>query len=217
MRDQKSPKKHTIPNETAKLTITCFVYGTLKRGFWNHDRFCRNAIDIRPATTWSRLYQLPAGYPALEVPESAILAHGTADPLADAATQARLAATLPQHAANRPPSGDPPSPQGFRFQKVSAGQAGGSGFRLRKDSAGQAGGAGWDLIHGELITFPDPARDLPPIDRLEGFMRENCSLYRRVLIHAKTASRCCVCWCYVVDKSRLLQIGARRIVEYRAQ
>lgn len=181
MGDQETPRKHTIPNDTATLTITLFVYGTLKRGFWNHDRFCRNAIDIRPATTWSRLYELPAGYPALEVPESAILAHGTADPLADAATQARLAAHAPQHAANQPPSGD------------------------------------WDLIHGELITFPDPARDLPPIDRLEGFMRENCSLYRRVLIHAKTASRCCACWCYVVGKSRLLQTGALRIAEYWAQ
>lgn len=25
----------------------------------------------------------------------------------------------------------------------------------------------WDLIHGELVTFTDPLRDLPPIDRLE--------------------------------------------------
>ncbi len=80
MRDQETPRKHTIPNDTATLTITLFVYGTLKRGFWNHDRFCRNAIDIRPATTWGRLYLLPASYPALEVPESSILAHGTAAP-----------------------------------------------------------------------------------------------------------------------------------------
>lgn len=161
MRDQETPRKHTIPNETAKLTITCFVYGTLKRGFWNHDRFCRNAIDIQPATTWGRLYQLPAGYPALEVPESAILAHGTADPLADAATQARLAATLPPHTANRPPSGD------------------------------------WDLIHGELVTFPDPARDHPPIDRLEGFRFGQDSLYERVLVRAQTPEQTIIAWLYV--------------------
>lgn len=107
MRDQKAPRKHTIPTDTTTTpTITCFVYGILKRGFWNHDRFCRNAIDIQPATTWGRLYELPAGYPALEVPESAILAHGTADPLADAATQAQLAATLPPQAATsrQPPT-----------------------------------------------------------------------------------------------------------------
>lgn len=68
-----------------------FVYGTLKRGFANHDRYCRDAIDIQPATTWGRLHQLPAGFPALVVPESGILAHGTTDPLADAVTQARFA------------------------------------------------------------------------------------------------------------------------------
>ena len=67
--------------------LRLFVYGTLKKGFWNHDRFCTRAISIEPATTWGRLYQLPAGFPALEVPESSILATGTADPLADTRTQ----------------------------------------------------------------------------------------------------------------------------------
>ncbi|MFP4389394.1 MAG: gamma-glutamylcyclotransferase [Desulfococcaceae bacterium] len=27
----------------------------------------------------------------------------------------------------------------------------------------------WDRIHGEPATFTDPQRDLPPVDRLEGF------------------------------------------------
>ena len=161
------PRKHTIPNDTATTpTITCFVYGTLKRGFWNHDRFCQSAIDIRPATTWGRLYQLSAGYPALEVPESAILAHGTADPLADAATQARLAAHAPQNAAVRPPSGD------------------------------------WDLIHGELITFPDPARDIPPIDRLEGFRLGGHSMYRRVMVMVERGpAEACPAWTYTMAPS----------------
>ncbi len=152
----------------ATPTITLLVYGTLKRGFWNHDRFCGNAIDIQPATTWGRLYQLPAGYPALEVPESSILAHGIADPLADAAT-------LPPQDANCPPSGDPPSPQGF-------------------------GGTGWDEIHGELITFPDPARDFPPIDRLEGFRVGQESLYQRVLVLARTPEMVVPAWLYVAGR-----------------
>ena len=67
--------------------LRLFVYGTLKKGFWNFDRFCTRAISIEPATIWGRLYQLPAGFPALEVPESSILATGTADPLADTRTQ----------------------------------------------------------------------------------------------------------------------------------
>ena len=178
MNEQTPPQKHTIPNDATeqslaeppredniRLSTTLFVYGTLRRGQANHDRFCRNAIDIQPATTWGRLYDLGA-FPALEVPESAILAHGTADPLADAATQARLTANLPPHAVNHPPSGD------------------------------------WDLIQGELITFPDPARDLPPIDRLEGFRPLGKSYYQRVLVTArKRNAATCTAWTYLVTST----------------
>ena len=40
----------------------------------------------------------------------------------------------------------------------------------------------WDLIHGELVTFTDPQRDLPPIDRLEGFRPGGHSMYQRVMV-----------------------------------
>jgi gamma-glutamylcyclotransferase (GGCT)/AIG2-like uncharacterized protein YtfP len=80
--------------------LRLFVYGTLKKGFWNHDRFCTRAISIEPATTWGRLYHLPAGFPALEVPTSSILATGTADPLADTRTQNTI--ELPENAMTRP-------------------------------------------------------------------------------------------------------------------
>lgn len=153
-----TPQKHTTPTDT-QLPMTLFVYGTLKRGYWNHDRYCRNAIDIRPATTCGRMYQLPAGYPALEIPESHILAHGTDDPIADAQTQARLAATPLTFTR---PTGD------------------------------------WDLIHGEIITFLDPARDLPPIDRLEGFCGSGgLCLYHRVLITACAGGVNFPSWIYV--------------------
>jgi gamma-glutamylcyclotransferase (GGCT)/AIG2-like uncharacterized protein YtfP len=80
--------------------LQLFVYGTLKKGFWNFDRFCTRAISIEPATTWGRLYQLPAGFPALEVPESSILATGTTDPLADTRTQSAI--ELPENGMTRP-------------------------------------------------------------------------------------------------------------------
>lgn len=70
--------------------IRLFVYGTLKRGYWNFERYCRNAVDIQPATVWGRLYQLSAGYPAIEVPETSILAHGTDDPAKDAEVQMKF-------------------------------------------------------------------------------------------------------------------------------
>ena len=80
--------------------LRLFVYGTLKKGFWNFDRFCTLTISIEIATTWGRLYQLPAGFPALEVPESSILATGTDDPLADTRTQNTT--ELPENAMARP-------------------------------------------------------------------------------------------------------------------
>lgn len=86
--------------------IKLFVYGTLKRGFRNHDRYCRSAIDIRPATIWGRLYHLPAGYPALEIPEEHILAYGSADPLADAIAQSRLTDNFANAPTPSRPNGD---------------------------------------------------------------------------------------------------------------
>lgn len=59
--------------------IRLFVYGTLKRGYWNHDDFCREAILIEPATVLGRLYELPSGIPVLEVPSESIIAVGSAD------------------------------------------------------------------------------------------------------------------------------------------
>ena len=80
--------------------LRLFVYGTLKRGFCNYDRFCTQAISIEPAKTWGRLYHLPAGFPALEVPDSSILAIGTTDPLADTQTQNTI--ELPVNTIIRP-------------------------------------------------------------------------------------------------------------------
>ncbi len=70
--------------------LKLFVYGTLKRGYGNHNRYCRGALDIRDAQVHGRLYDGP-GFPVLQVPDEDVLACGTADPLADAATQASLA------------------------------------------------------------------------------------------------------------------------------
>ena len=72
------------------------VYGTLKRGYWNHECFCRKAVSIKEAIIRGRLYELPSGIPALRVPDSDIVALGTCDPLADAATQERLAGGVVQ-------------------------------------------------------------------------------------------------------------------------
>lgn len=70
--------------------LRLFVYGILKRGFWNHDRFCRGVLDVREAVARGRVYEMQSGIPVLEVPDEDVLAHGTSDALADVATQTRL-------------------------------------------------------------------------------------------------------------------------------
>ena len=77
----------TEENPTPMLKL--FVYGTLKRGYRNHQDFCQGFVAVREATVRGRLYEGP-GYPILEVPDAEILAQGSTDHLADAATQARL-------------------------------------------------------------------------------------------------------------------------------
>ena len=146
-----------------ELNIMCIkivVYGSLKRGFWNHEPFCASAISIQHATVRGRLYELPSGIPVLEVPEQDIIAHGSADILKDIAMQRRLEVAVP--------------------------------------GCVECGGEGWQQIEGELITLPNPVITLPPIDRLEGFVPNGVSLYRRVLVPVKLPDGyLTTAWCYV--------------------
>ncbi|HOV76239.1 MAG TPA: gamma-glutamylcyclotransferase [Candidatus Hydrogenedentes bacterium] len=77
--------------------LRLFAYGSLKRGFWNHERFCAGAVSIEEAVVRGRLYETTSGLPVLQVPEAEILANGTAAPCADVATQARFEAEMAQH------------------------------------------------------------------------------------------------------------------------
>ena len=70
-----------------------FVYGTLKRGFSNHDRFCENGLSVEAATTRGRLYDLPFGFPALVAASDPTPVVGTTNYAFDAAEQRRLNAT----------------------------------------------------------------------------------------------------------------------------
>jgi len=51
-----------------------FVYGTLKRGFSAHRRFCGNAVFVTRAAARGRLHLHPHGYPVLALPPSALVA-----------------------------------------------------------------------------------------------------------------------------------------------
>lgn len=54
----------------------------------------------------------------------------------------------------------------------------------------------WDLIHGEILTFNNPQRDLLPIDRLEGFRPGANSMYERVLLPALSGEQSVAVWLY---------------------
>ena len=101
--EKQSAELGTSSRENPTLTLKLFVYGTLKRGYWNHHGFCQGFVEVREATVRGRLFEGP-GYPILEVPEGDILAQGTTDPLADAARQARLSNRV-QDGLQQPPEG----------------------------------------------------------------------------------------------------------------
>ncbi len=138
--------------------ISLAVYGTLKSQYGNHRRFCGNAIKIEPVMLCGKLYNLPAGFPALQVPKENILAHRSNSIIADAQAQ----------------------------QEISKGKV---EFSICE---------GWHRVFGELITFANPERDLPPIDRLEGVA---IGFYDRVLVPAqKEYGTVISAWVYIMHK-----------------
>lgn len=72
------------------MVFKLFVYGTLKRGFSNHERFCGEAISIEEAMAFGDLYDLPFGFPALVIPGESIQAVGTTNYTFDTTEQQRL-------------------------------------------------------------------------------------------------------------------------------
>ena len=88
------------------MTTLLFVYGTLKRGCWNHDRFCGGAFHIQKAVVRGQLYELPSGIPVLQILEDDILAVGTGDVSADIGIQKRLTSTLTLQQVEPPMNGE---------------------------------------------------------------------------------------------------------------
>lgn len=166
--------------------LRLFVYGTLKRGFWNHDRFCRGVVTVEDALVRGRLFETSSGIPVLEVPEEDILAVGTTNPFADVATCLR-ADTHRQAQAH-----------------VTAGLFNPQSTIINP----QYEGAPWGPVYGEVLTFDlpaprlrqagDPENRLPAIDRLEGFHPGGPCLYRRVLVPVQVNGGEFSAWLYVV-------------------
>lgn len=85
------------------MHLHVFVYGTLKRGYWNHDRCMKSFVSVEPATIVGRIHLRHTRTPILEIPPPHVLAFGTTDCSADLRTQERLAvrAAISVHADER--------------------------------------------------------------------------------------------------------------------
>ena len=52
--------------------LKVFVYGTLKPGEVNYQRYCARHLDAKKAYTFGKLFALPMGYPAMTLGDSLV-------------------------------------------------------------------------------------------------------------------------------------------------
>ncbi len=69
--------------------LKLFVYGTLKCGCHNFEKFCNGVLSVENGSVPGRLYLQTTGIPMLQIPPESILASGSDDPFADVALQNR--------------------------------------------------------------------------------------------------------------------------------
>ncbi len=161
-----------------KTELRIFVYGTLKKGFSNHDTYCSGVLRIEPARLKGRLFKLTPEIPVMVLPGSDILAFGSENPANDMRMQRAL--------ETGPPGTPAAGPRGF----------------LPADASRN----NWKTINGEVLFFEDPDSRLPFIDELEEFRPGKPSTYIRVLVRVELADgSLTTAWAYVAgfDTSEL--------------
>ena len=93
--------------------LRVFAYGTLKRGFSNHDAHCAGVLRTCPAWLQGRLFKLSPEIPAMTVRDEDILVYGTASVAADIEAQEKFESFLRSREA-----GGPGSPGASGWRKV---------------------------------------------------------------------------------------------------
>ena len=53
------------------------VYGTLKKGGKYHNHYCSKLLDFQPAQIVGKIYDLPQGYPAVQLSKDYLLEEGS--------------------------------------------------------------------------------------------------------------------------------------------
>ncbi|MEM5786596.1 MAG: gamma-glutamylcyclotransferase [Syntrophobacteraceae bacterium] len=153
--------------------LRIFAYGTLKKGFANHDSYCSGVLRIEPAYVTGRLFQLTPGIPAMAVPRVAVLAIGSENAGRDLSVQ-----------------------NGVREAGSGAGQVAGVAEESR------AGKGVWREIRGELLHFGDPLSRIPLLDSLEEYRPGEDSVYVRVLVRVRLEDgSSTAAWTYIAGPS----------------
>ncbi len=80
--------------EDMKSELRVFVYGTLKRGFSNHELYCAGVLRICPAWLRGRLFKRTDEIPSMSVTDEDVLALGTANTAVDIETQEKFESLL---------------------------------------------------------------------------------------------------------------------------
>jgi gamma-glutamylcyclotransferase (GGCT)/AIG2-like uncharacterized protein YtfP len=84
--------------------------------------------------------------------------------------------------------------------------------KQHRAAPGSAASSPCPKVHGELLSFDDPAERLPSIDGLEGFRPGEKSFYRRVLVPATLVdtSTVVMAWTYAVESADGVYLPAGR-------
>jgi gamma-glutamylcyclotransferase (GGCT)/AIG2-like uncharacterized protein YtfP len=104
----------TTPNQM-RTELRIFVYGTLKKGFSNHERYCKGLLCAEPAYLTGKLFKLTARIPIMIVPDEHILAQGSRDIAADMQLQEKME-SLPRK--GKPDKGEKAGMPGGPWRRV---------------------------------------------------------------------------------------------------
>jgi gamma-glutamylcyclotransferase (GGCT)/AIG2-like uncharacterized protein YtfP len=165
--------------------LRIFVYGSLKRGYRNHEAYCAGYESCCTATVVGKLYRQADGYPMLVVPQQTIVLPATSELRIDAERLARYESTITP-----------------------------ASVRTLESLAVHNLELGWQNIRGEIYQWPaDPAANgeiLGRLDRLEDFHPAtdlvgtgSSSLYHRVVVLAHCATGVELVWTYIAPQGVL--------------
>lgn len=168
------------------MPLCVFVYGSLKRGYRNHRTYCGEYEAFRPATVQGKLFRQADGYPMLTVPDSSVLALGSAD----------LAADLRRFAEVK---------QAFAMQKANPTDT------ISKPPTDADSDEDWQPIQGEIYAWPAQAivenqHRLSRLDQLEDFLPgQPDALYHRAIVLAQHTDGWEPVWVYIAPAGKLPQ------------